>query len=99
MLLQISVRGKVLPANMAPKRSCARMFPLVDGEVHLGVVPFEAAGVLTLVAVVLFSDCALCILRFLSGLLGAVDMELLVMGFQMALEFELFLADVTGERP
>ena len=43
MFLQVSVRWKTFEANMTLERSHPGVLPLVDGEVHLGVVPLGAA--------------------------------------------------------
>ena len=51
VFLKISVTGKSLMAYLAFERLLPCMFPLVNDQVHLGVIPLRAAMVRTSVLV------------------------------------------------
>jgi hypothetical protein len=93
VLLEIAVRGECLVAGFAFERSHPGVLPLMDRQVHLGVIPFVAAWVLANIAVLQLAYLGL--LWHVRGL----QVQLLTVGLQMALEFELLVAKFTSEWP
>ena len=79
-------------AYLALKGLLARVLPLMDGQVHFGVIPLRTAFVRTSVFVY-------HILRTLLRGLGAVcAVQLLDVGLQVALQLECPIANVTRVR-
>ena len=82
MFFQISVGWESLEAARALEGSLARVFPLMDGQVHPGVVALWTSWVLTLVLVP-----RIWLTRRIT-----VYVDLLNMGLQMVLKLEGFVA-------